>query len=154
MNCVVLYCAYLFRNKGGMFANCRAITDATLHYMFVLCIQNHLLHLRLPSYNRHVSCATKFILKRSVGLETSAVCLVSGNHCPCALGVWCFSRLVLYHSPSSSSWPSPSCGTCGGGKSLICCRVVKAERQKGHLSLGIGGCSLAILLGVALEEPP
>ena len=91
---------------------------------------------RLPSYNRHMSCATKFLLKRSTGLEMSVGCLVSGSHCPCALGVWCFSGPGSCHSPSSSSRLSPSCGTCGSGKSLIHCGVVKAERQKGHSSPG------------------
>ena len=47
-----------------MFANCQVITGTTLRYMFVLCFQNCLLRLRLPSYNRHVSCATVFIEKK------------------------------------------------------------------------------------------
>ena len=50
-----------------MFANCWVITGATLRYMFVLCIQNHLLHLRLPSYNRHVSCAAKSFIEKKHG---------------------------------------------------------------------------------------
>ena len=119
-----------------MFANCWAFTGATLHYIFVLCIQNCLLCLRLPSYNRHMSCATKFLLKRGVGLETLAGCLVSSGHHPCVLGVRCFSGPGLHHLPSFSTQPSPSCGTCGGGKSPVHCGVVKAERQKGCLSPG------------------
>ena len=122
--------------------------------MFVLCIQNHLLHLRLPSYNRHVSRATRLLLKRSMGLETSVKCLVSGGHCPCMPGVQHFSGPGLHHSPSSSSRLSPSCGTCGSGKSLIHCSMVKAERQKGTRGLGIGSGSLAILFRGGLGRTP
>ena len=78
----------------------------------------------------HNTCATKFLLKRSVGLETSVGCLVSGSHCPCAPGVQHFAGLGSHCSPSFSSRLSPSCGTCGGGKSPIHCSVMKAERQK------------------------
>ena len=119
-----------------MFSNCQAITGTTLHYMFVLCIQNCLLRLRLPSYNRHVSCATKFLLKRNTGLEMSAGCLVSGGHRPCVPGVRCFSGPGSHCLPSFSSQLSPSCGTCGGGKSPVHCSMVKAERQKGCPSPG------------------
>ena len=119
-----------------MSANCWVITGATLRYMLLLCIQSRLLHLGLPSYNRHMSCTTKFLLKRSTGLETSVGCLVSSSHRPCAPGVWHFSRPGSRRSPSFSSQPSPSCGTCGSGKSPIHCGMVKAERQKGCLSPG------------------
>ena len=50
-----------------MFANCWAITGATLCYMFVLCVQNHLLHFRLLSYNRHMGCATKSFIEKKHG---------------------------------------------------------------------------------------
>ena len=119
-----------------MFANCRVITGVTLYYMFVLCIQNHLLHLRLLSYNRHMSCVTKFLLKRSIGLETSVGCLFSGSPCPCAPCVQHFSRPGLHRSPFFTSCPSPSCGTCDGGRSPIHCSMVKAERPKGCSSPG------------------
>ena len=72
------------------------------------------------------------LLKRSVGLETSAGCLASGSHHPCMLGVRHFSGLGSRDSPSFSSRPSPSCGTCGGGRSPIRCGMVMAERQKRH----------------------
>ena len=104
--------------------------------MFVLCIQNCLLHLRLPSYNRHMSCATRFLLKKNMGLQMSVGCLFSGGPHPCMPCVWCScgpgSRLL----PSFASHPSPSCGTCDGWKSPFCCGVVKAERPKGCLSPG------------------
>ena len=77
------------------------------------------------------------LLKRSMGLETLVWCLASGGHHPCMPCVWHFSRLGSCHLPSFSSWPSPSCGTCGGGRSPAHCSVVMAERQKGHLSPGI-----------------
>ena len=119
-----------------MFANCQVITGATLHYMFVLCIQNCLLCLRLPSYNRHVSCATKSFIEKSAGLEMSVGCLASASHFPCMPCVQCFSGLGSHLSPSFSSRLSPFCGICGGGRSPVCCSAVMAERQKGHSSPG------------------
>ena len=119
-----------------MFANCRAITGPTLRCMFVHCVQNCSLRFRLPSYNRHMGCATNSSIERSVGLETSAGCLASGGHhlwVPC---VQCFSGLGSRHSPSFSSCPSPSCGTCGGGRSPIRCGVVMVEKQEGRSSPG------------------
>ena len=71
-----------------------------------------------------------------MGLETSAGCLASGGHCPCVPCVWHFSRPGSHRLLSFSSQPSPSCGTCGGGRSPIHCSVVMAERQKGSSSPG------------------
>ena len=76
------------------------------------------------------------LLKRSTGLETSAGCLASGGHHPCAPCVRCFSRPGSCHLPSFSSRPSPSCGTCGGGRSPTHCGMVRTERQKGCSSPG------------------
>ena len=76
------------------------------------------------------------LLKRSTGLETLAGCLASGGHHLCGSCVRHFSGPGSCHSPSFSSRPSPSCGTCGGGRSPTCCSVVRAERQKGHSSPG------------------
>ena len=76
------------------------------------------------------------LLKRSVGLETSAGCLASGSHHPCAPCVQRLSGLGSHHLPSFSSRQSPSCGTCGDRRSPICCSVVMVERQKGCLSPG------------------
>ena len=76
------------------------------------------------------------LLKRSMGLETSAGCLASSTHHPCAPCVWRFSRPGSHHLPSFSSRPSPSCGTCGSRRSPICCSVVMVEKQEGHLSPG------------------
>ena len=55
-------------------------------------------------------------------------CLVSGGHCPCVPGARRFSGLGLCCLPFFSSRLSPSCGTCGSGKSPVCYGVVKAER--------------------------
>ena len=128
MNCVVLCCALLFRYKGGMFTICWMITSATLHCIFVLCIQNHLLRFGLPSYNRHMSCATKSFIEKMRGLETSAGCLSSGVLCG-----WSSSQLGSCLSSSFSSHPSPSCGTCGGRRSPIHCGMVMVGKQEGHL---------------------
>ena len=49
------------------------------------------------------------LLKRSMGLETSAGCLASGGHRPCAPCVQHFSGPGSHHSPSFSSHLSPSC---------------------------------------------
>ena len=68
------------------------------------------------------------LLKRSMGLEILVGCLASSSHCLCAPCVRRFSGPDSHHSPSFSSCPSPSCGTCGG--------VVRAERQKGHSNSG------------------
>ena len=76
------------------------------------------------------------LLKRSVGLETSAGCLASSGHHPCTPCVRCFSGLGSHHSPSFSSHPSPSCGTCGGRRSPTHWGMVMVERQEGHSSLG------------------
>ena len=76
------------------------------------------------------------LLKRRAGLEMSAGCLASGSHRLCVPCVWHFSGLGSHHSPSFSSWPSPSCGTCGGGRSPTHCGMVRAERQKRHSSPG------------------
>ena len=94
------------------------------------------------------------LLKRSVGLETSVGCWASGSPCPCMPGVWHFSRPGLHHSPSFSSWLSPSYGTCGGGRSLICCGMVKAERWKGHSSPGNWWQQPCHLFGGGLGRTP
>ena len=119
-----------------MFANCRAITGATLHYMFVLYVQNRLLRFRLPVITDTWAVQQSLLLKRSMGLETSAGCLASGGHHPCVPCVRRFSRPGSHHSPSFSSRPSPSCGTCGSGRSPARCGMARAERQKGHSSPG------------------
>ena len=61
-------------------------------------------------------------------------CLFSSDPCPCAPCVRCFCGPGLHRSPSFAS--SSSCGTCDGGRSPICCGVVKAERLKGCSSPG------------------
>ena len=111
-------------------------TSTTLHYIFVLCVQNCLLHLKLLSYNRHVGCVTKFLLERIVGLWMSPGCLFSSSPHPCESCVQCFSRLGLHHPPISTSCQNPSCGTCDGGMSNVCCGMAKAERPKGCSSPG------------------
>ena len=114
-----------------MFTICRMITSATLRCIFVLCIQNHLLCFGLPSYNRHMSCATKSFIEMMRGLETSAGCL--SNDVPCG---WSSSQLGSCLSSSFSSHLSPSCGTCGSRRSSICCGMVMVGKQEGHLSPG------------------
>ena len=57
----------------------------------------------------------------------SAGCLFSGSPCPCTPCVWCSSGSGSCLLPSFASHPSPSCGTCDGGKSPVHCSVVKAE---------------------------
>ena len=76
------------------------------------------------------------LLKRSMGLETSAGCLASSGHRPCVPCVRHFSRPGSHRLPPFSSQPSPSCGTRGGRRPPICCGVVMAERQKGCTSPG------------------
>ena len=76
------------------------------------------------------------LLKRSMGLETSAGCLASGGHRPCMPCVRHFSGLGSHCLPSFSSQLSPSCGTCGGGRPPVRCGVVMVERQTGHSSPG------------------
>ena len=76
------------------------------------------------------------LLKRSMGLETLAGCLATGSHHPCTPCVRHFSGPGSHHSPSFSSQPSPSCGTCGSGRSPVFCSMVMVERQKGHSSPG------------------
>ena len=63
-------------------------------------------------------------------------CLFSGGPHPCAPCVRCFSKQGSHCLPSFASHPSPSCGTCDGGRSPIHCSMVKAERLKGRLSPG------------------
>ena len=120
----------LFRYKGGMFAICRTITGATLHCIFILSIQNHLLHFGLPSHNRHMSCVTKSFIEKMQGLKTSAGCLASGAPCGWS-SFWPGSHLLS----SFSSHPSP-CGACGSRRSPICCGVVKVGKQEGCSSPG------------------
>ena len=76
-------------------------------------------------------------------------CLFSSGPHPCEPCVWHFSGLGSHHLPFAASRQNPSCGTCGGGMSPVCCGVVKAEMPKGHLSPGswqwlpdrpFGGC--------------
>ena len=119
-----------------MFSNCQVITGATLHYIFIICIQNHLLCFRLLSYNKHMAVQPSFLLKRSMDLKTSVGCPASGSHCPCTPCVQHFSGPGSHRLSSFSSRPKPSCGTCCCGRSPICCGMVMAERQKGHLSPG------------------
>ena len=114
-----------------MFTICQMITGATLCWIFILCIQNHLLHFGLPSHNRHTSCATKSFIEKMQGLETSAGCLASGV--PCG---WSSSQPGSHLSSSFSSHLSPSCGTCGGGISPVCCGVVMVGKQEGCLNPG------------------
>ena len=114
-----------------MFAICQTITGATLCCIFILCIQNHLLHFGLPSHNRHTSCVTKSFIEKMWALNTLAGCLASGM--PCG---WSSSWLGSHLSSSFSSHPSPSCGTCGGGRSPVCCSRVMVEKQEGCLSPG------------------
>ena len=63
-------------------------------------------------------------------------CLFSSGPHPCMPCVRCFSGSDSHHSPSFASHPSPSCGTCDGGRSSICCGVMKVERLKGHSNPG------------------
>ena len=113
-----------------MFTICWTITGATLRCIFILCIQNHLLCFGLPSYNRHMSCVTKFLLKRC-WVETSVWCLASGA--PCG---WSSSQPGSHLLSSFPSHPSPSCGTCGGRRSPVHCAVVMVGKQEGCLSPG------------------
>ena len=66
----------------------------------------------------------------------SAGCLFSGSPHPCTPCVWCSSGSGSCLLPSFASHPSPSCGTCDGGKSPVHCSMVKAERLKGCSSPG------------------
>ena len=115
-----------------MFTICWMITGATLCCIFILCIQNHLLCFGLQSYNRHMSCATKSFIEKKRGLETLMGCLASGGHRPCAPFGWSSSWLGSCLSSSFSSCLSPSCGTCGGGRSPVHCSVVMVGKQEGH----------------------
>ena len=63
-------------------------------------------------------------------------CLFSGGPHPCVPCVRHFSGLGSCLLPSFASCPSPSYGTSGGGRSPICCGMVRAERQKGCSSPG------------------
>ena len=76
------------------------------------------------------------LLKRCGGLETSAGCLASGGHHPCTPFGWSSSWLGLHLLSSFSSRPSPSCGTCGSGRSPIHCGVVMVGKQEGYWSPG------------------
>ena len=71
------------------------------------------------------------LLLKRCGVETSAWCLASGV--PCG---WSSFQLGLHLSSSFSSHPSPSCGTCGGGRSPIRCSEMMAGRLEGHSSPG------------------
>ena len=52
-----------------MFAVHWMITSTTIHFIFILCIQNCLLCFGLPSYNRHMSCVTESFIEKYVGFE-------------------------------------------------------------------------------------
>ena len=71
------------------------------------------------------------LLLKRCGVETLAWCLASGA--PCG---WSSSWLSSHLLPSFSSCPSPSCGTCGGGMSPICCSMVMVGKQEGRSSPG------------------
>ena len=114
-----------------MFTICWMITSATLCCIFILCIQNHLLCFGLPSHNRHTSFVTKSCIEKMQGLKTSAGCLASGVPCGWSSS-WPGSRLLS----SFSSHLSPSCGTCGGGRSPVHCGVVMVGKQEGCSSPG------------------
>ena len=109
-----------------MFAICQMITGATLCCIFILCVQNRLLRFGLQSYNRHTSCVTKYFIEKMWGLETSAGCPASS-----ASFGWSSSQPGSCLSSSFSSHLSPSCGTCGGGRSLVNCAVVMVGKQEG-----------------------
>ena len=113
-----------------MFTICQTITGTTLCCIFILCIQNRLLHFGLPSDHRHTSCVTKSFIEKMRCLKTSAGCLASGT--PCG---WSSSWPGSCLSSSFSSRLSP-CGTCGGGRSPVCCGVVIVGKQEGHSSPG------------------
>ena len=119
-----------------MFTICQTITAVTLRCIFILCIQNHLLCFGLPSYDRHMSCATESFIEKMRGLETLAGCLAGSGHHPCEPCGWSSSWLGSHLSSSFSSSPSPSCETCGSGRSLVHCGVVMVGKQEGHLSPG------------------
>ena len=108
-----------------MFIICWTITGTTLCCIFVLCIQNRLLRFGLPSYNRHMSCATKSFIENMWGLATLAGCLASSA--PCG---WSSSQPSSRLLSSFSSRPSPSCGTCGSRTSPVCCSVVMVGKQE------------------------
>ena len=76
------------------------------------------------------------LLKRSVGLETLAGCLASSCHHSCVPCGWHSSWPGSPLLSSFSSCLSPSYGTCGGGRSPICCSVVMVGKQEGHSSPG------------------
>ena len=63
-------------------------------------------------------------------------CLLSSNLHPCKPCAQCFSRPGLRHPPFSAFCWHPSCGTCGGERSPVCCGMVKAERLRGRSSPG------------------
>ena len=73
--CVAHICSDI---KVVFLANCRVFTGTTLHYIVVPCVQSCLLCLKLLSYNRHMSCVTKLLLKRSQACKCrQGACLVA-----------------------------------------------------------------------------
>ena len=112
--------------------------------LYIFCTQNHLLHFGLLSYNRHMSCATKSFIEKMWGVwrhqqgrGTGSRCLASGGHHLCVPCGWSSSQPGLHPSSSFSSCLSPSsCGTCGGGRSLIYYGVMMVGKQEGHWSPG------------------
>ena len=66
----------------------------------------------------------------------SAGCLLSGNPHPCKPCARCSSRPGSHCPPFYAFHWRPSCGTCGGEKSPVCCGMVKAGMLGRCLSPG------------------
>ena len=66
----------------------------------------------------------------------SVGCLLSGDPCPCEPCAWCPSGPGLRHPPFYAFCQHPSCGTCGSGKSPVCCGMGRTEMLGQHSSPG------------------
>ena len=84
----------------------------------------------------------------------SAGCLLSGDPRPCEPCAWCSSVPGSHHPPFYAFCQCPSCGTCGGEKSPICCDMVKAGCWGGTQALGVGSGHFAILFRGGLGRTP
>ena len=133
-NCVVLH--VVVQILRHYFCQLSGVYRCYIMLYFVLCVKNRLLHLKLPSYNRHVSYVTKFLLKGIAGLWMSVGCLFSSSPRSCMPCVWHFAWPGSRPSPSSYCHLNPSYGTCDGARFPVHYGVVKAGRPRWHLSPG------------------
>ena len=103
-----------------------------LHYVVCLFIAFRTIHYTLGyQVITDTWAVQQSLLLKKCGVETLAWCLANGV--PCG---WSSFWLGLHLSSSFSFCLSPSCGTCVGGRSPVCCGKVMAGRQEGHSSPG------------------